>query len=126
MTLPEALPLDNGHASSIVICAVLFPSLATLSVVARFIARWTKGVGYGLDDYFVVLALMALYGQMTILILGKCIARLACKAVAHHDEGTIYGGVGHHVSDVLPDNIEFQYKVRSVVNAAVDLTDMSA
>lgn len=71
MTLPEALPLNNGHASSIVVCAILFPSLATLSVVARLIARWKKGVGYGADDYFVVFALVALYGQMAILTLGK-------------------------------------------------------
>ena len=71
MFLPQAIPLNNNHASSIVICAVLFPALATLSVIARFFARWNKGVRYGFDDYFVVLALVALYGQMTILIFGK-------------------------------------------------------
>jgi len=116
MALPAALPLDNGHASSIVVCAILFPSLATLSVVARFVARWKKGVGYGADDCFVVFALIALYGQMTILILGKHMHLTTSQEHrwANGGAGTIYGGVGHHVRDVSVDNIVFQYKASSL------------
>lgn len=70
MGFPPALPLDTGRASSIVICCIVFPCLAALTVVARFVARRQKAVKYGWDDYLVVLALLALCGQLTILILG--------------------------------------------------------
>ncbi|KAI7192697.1 hypothetical protein KC363_g3103, partial [Hortaea werneckii] len=98
MGFPPALPLDTGRASSIVICCIVFPCLAALTVVARFVARRQKAVKYGWDDYLVVLALLALFGQLTILILG-----------------TIYGGVGHHNVRLSSENIAFQYKVLAAV-----------
>ncbi|RMX78506.1 hypothetical protein D0869_09030 [Hortaea werneckii] len=97
MGFPPALPLDTGRASSIVICCIVFPCLAALTVVARFVARRQKAVKYGWDDYLVVLALLALCGQLTILILG-----------------TIYGGVGHHNARLSSENIAFQYKVKTL------------
>ena len=50
MAWPSALPLDNGHAQSVVISAILFPAITTLCVGGRFAARRIKKVSLGLDD----------------------------------------------------------------------------
>lgn len=71
MSTPRALAPDDSHALSIIICCSVFPCLSTISVIARFIARKQTRVHHGWDDYFVVLALIALFGQLTILILGE-------------------------------------------------------
>ena len=70
MSMPPALPINNGHALSIVVCSILFPTISTTCVVLRFVVRAYKKVHYGLDDYLVVVALLFVYGQCTILILG--------------------------------------------------------
>lgn len=58
MVWPSPLPLDNGHAQSVVICAILFPALATLSVAGRFGARRLQKVSPGADDWVILPALV--------------------------------------------------------------------
>ena len=58
MAWPSALPLDNGHAQSVVICAILFPAITTLCVGGRFAARRIKKVSPGLDDWVTLPALV--------------------------------------------------------------------
>ena len=58
MAWPPPLPLDNGHAQSIVICAILFPTILTLCVTGRFAARRIKKVSLGLDDWVTLPALV--------------------------------------------------------------------
>ena len=58
MAWPPPLPLDNGHAQSVVICAILFPTISTLCVIGRFAARRIKKVSLGLDDWLTLPALV--------------------------------------------------------------------
>ena len=58
MTLGSPLPLNNDHAQSVVICAVVFPALATISVAGRFTARHMKRIGLEADDWIILLALV--------------------------------------------------------------------
>lgn len=60
MALPSPLPINNERALGVVICAILFPILATLTVIARVAARWMNKAKYGLDDFFCFLALVSL------------------------------------------------------------------
>ena len=58
MAWPSPLPLDNGHAQSVVICAILFPIIATLCVAGRFTARRLQKVSPGADDWVILPALV--------------------------------------------------------------------
>jgi len=57
--LPPQIPLDNGHALSIVVVAVIFPILATLSCIGRIAARRVQKMKLGADDYVVMGALVS-------------------------------------------------------------------
>jgi hypothetical protein len=94
MSLPPPLPLNTSRALSCVVIAVIFPVLATLCVVGRFISRRIQRGGYGADDWIILLALLAVYGQMTIIIMS-----------------TVYGGVGFHIKDLSKENLVMFYKV---------------
>lgn len=95
---PSPLPLDNQHAKSIVICAIVFPTIATLAVVGRFCARRMKKAAFEADDWIILPALAAVYAQMTIIILS-----------------VIYGGVGHHIEDLGQDNLVAFFKLIAAV-----------
>ena len=58
MAWPPPLPLDNGHAQSVVICAIFFPAIATLCVIGRFLARRMQSVSPGADDWVILPALV--------------------------------------------------------------------
>lgn len=79
MSFPPPLPLDSGEPRATVAVAIIFPVLATLAVIARFVARNIRSRP-GVDDYIIVAALFATYGQMIIIILS-----------------VRYGGVGYHL-----------------------------
>lgn len=58
MTMPPALPLNNGHARSVVACAIVFPTLAAVGVIGRFVSRYIKTAPLGADDWVILLALV--------------------------------------------------------------------
>lgn len=58
MALPPALPLDNPRAQAVVGCAIAFPTMATFSVIGRFLARRLKKADFQADDWTVVLSLV--------------------------------------------------------------------
>lgn len=58
--LPPPIPLDNGHALSIVVVAVIFPVVATLCVIGRVAARRVQRMSLGPDDYVVMGALVSI------------------------------------------------------------------
>lgn len=96
MLFPPPLPLDTGESRATVAVAIVFPILATLAVIARFVARKIRSRP-GLDDYLMLVALFATYGQMIIIILS-----------------VRYGGVGHHLEDLnakSPEYVKMFYKV---------------
>lgn len=97
MLFPPALPLDTSESRATVAVAIVFPILATLAVIARFVARKIRS-SPALDDYLMLVALFATYGQMLIIILS-----------------VRYGGVGHHLEDLnamSPEYVKMFYKVR--------------
>ena len=92
--LPPAFPLDNSRQLTITVLSFLLPSIATLTVIGRFVARHIRRVGYGLDDWIIVPALFAVWAQAMLLFIS-----------------TVYGGIGRHIGDVGPANIVIIYKV---------------
>jgi hypothetical protein len=92
-TLPPPLPLNNSRPLSCVVVAIVFPVIATLCVIGRFVSRHIRG-RYGADDWIILLALLAVYGQMKIIIMS-----------------TVYGGVGYHIEDVSPEHLAVFFKV---------------
>ena len=59
MSWPSALPLNNEHAQSTVACAILFPTLATLSVIGRFWSRHKQNASLQADDWIIIPALVS-------------------------------------------------------------------
>lgn len=53
------------------IIAIVFTSLATLTVGLRLLARRQKRVELGYDDFMIIVGLFFCYPVMTLLILGK-------------------------------------------------------
>ena len=58
MVWPSVLPLRNGHAQSVVKCAIFFPAVATLCVAGRLVARRLQKVLPGADGWVILAALV--------------------------------------------------------------------
>ena len=48
----------SSYSVAAAVCSVIFPLLASVSVALRLRARSIKAVGYGADDYTVIVALV--------------------------------------------------------------------
>ena len=48
----------SSYSAAAAVCSVIFPFLASVSVALRLRARSIKAVGYGADDYTIILALV--------------------------------------------------------------------
>ncbi|KAI4159446.1 MAG: hypothetical protein L6R39_000348 [Caloplaca ligustica] len=105
MALPPPLPNDNSRARTVVGCAIAFPAMATLAVIGRFVARRLKKADLMADDWLIVLALIAVYGQMIIIILS-----------------VVYGGVGHHLHDLTDENLVVYFKLLAAVQFSFGLS----
>lgn len=58
MPWPPPLPLDNEHARSVVGVGLCFPTVATLCVIGRFVARRLKKAAIKADDWIILPALV--------------------------------------------------------------------
>lgn len=88
MLLPPSLTPRSERSWSVVVVSILFPLLATLTLVGRFVSRRIQKLKYGWDDWIAALALLAVCAHAVLVAFGP-----------------YYGGVGHHMRDLRLDNL---------------------
>ena len=74
----------SSYSVAAAVCSVVFPFLASVSVALRLRARSIKAVGYGADDYTIILALVIsdLYSLVDVWLMTFCSAWKSAMGVS--------------------------------------------
>ena len=74
----------SSYSVAAAVCSVIFPFLASILVALRLRARSIRAVGYGADDYTVIMALVIsdLYSLVDVWLMTLCSAWKSAMGVS--------------------------------------------
>ena len=103
----------NYNGVRVVVVVALFVPLATIAVILRFYARFLKKVTYGLEDWFLLASTERFYSSAQYGTQPNVLQQILFYAYAVTGILAVcIGGVGYHVNEMSPVQLQRGLKVR--------------
>ena len=103
---------NNSRGQIVISLSITIGATLPVAVALRLLARWKTKAGLGVDDYWILLSLVPIYGMLVSGGLRECFGRRIARQCSRFSPIVVFkGGVGRHTDTLSYEEIVFYMKV---------------